>query len=88
MHWHRHAVQGTHSRTANKHLPGPLQDSAEAGTKEEVASLLAQLLRQKAGLLETHFGMQIDAGAVRQLPRTLALVFLRASPCCSALIAA
>ncbi|KAI3434419.1 hypothetical protein D9Q98_002497 [Chlorella vulgaris] len=51
---------------------GHWQDSAEAGTKEEVASLLAQLLRQKAGLLETHFGMQIDAdGCLCSLPQLI-----------------
>lgn len=42
--------------------PAP-QDSAEAGTKEEVAALLLQLLRQKAALLDECFGIAIDAGA-------------------------
>lgn len=39
-----------------------LQDSAEAGTKVEVAALLLQLLRQKAALLEEHFGIAINDG--------------------------
>lgn len=37
-------------------------DSPETGTKAEVAALLLQLLRQKAGLLEESFGIAIDAG--------------------------
>ena len=40
----------------------PFQDSAANGTKEEVASLLTELLQKKAGWLAQHFSIDIDAG--------------------------
>ena len=52
-----------------------MQDSAEAGTKGEVAALLAALLRQKAELLDECFALRVDAGegggALRTMPRVV-----------------
>lgn len=44
------------------------QDSPEAGTKQEVAALLLQLLRQKAAMLDEHWGLTINEGAPRFSP--------------------
>ncbi len=41
---------------------GRPQDSAESGTKEEVAALLTELLQKKAGWLAQHFSIHVDAG--------------------------
>ena len=60
--WRSHAPT-RHAPTTSSNARLPPQDSAEAGTKQEVAALLLQLLRQKAGMLEEHWGLAIDAGA-------------------------
>lgn len=39
-------------------------DSPETGTKHEVAALLVQLLRHKAGMLAEYFGIEITEGVV------------------------
>lgn len=50
-----------------------MQDSDENGTKAEVAALLAELLRQKAGLLREYFSIDVDAGAVHHLRSALSM---------------
>lgn len=57
-----------------------MQDSDENGTKAEVASLLAELLRQKAGLLREYFSIDVDAGAAQHLHSPLSMYKARVVP--------
>ncbi|PRW20651.1 DNA mismatch repair Mlh1 isoform X1 [Chlorella sorokiniana] len=51
---------------------GRWQDSDENGTKAEVAALLAELLKQKAGLLREYVGLDVDAdGCLASLPQLI-----------------
>ncbi|KAI7838887.1 hypothetical protein COHA_007352 [Chlorella ohadii] len=51
---------------------GRWQDSAENGTKAEVAALLAELVKQKAELLRDYFSIDVDAdGCLASLPQLI-----------------
>ncbi|KAL4439671.1 hypothetical protein ABPG75_002672 [Micractinium tetrahymenae] len=51
---------------------GRWHDATETGTKHEVAGLLLQLLRQKAGMLSEYFGIDItEDGCLASLPQLI-----------------
>lgn len=51
---------------------GAWRDSPEAGTKHEVAALLVQLLRHKAGMLAECFGIEVTEGELLNGPSNIA----------------